>query len=188
MAWPGRESVKSAVVGAGDFVDQYRDPAPERGTDRLGGLEFDFDSTAWILARKAAPGEFSNHDQLMLQDRYTYVLNSREVLITRHREVVQLLSENATQRYEAARITFRADGEMPRLICARIITPEGQVRAVSTADILVTAHRDDEADVSDTRDLVIPFGLEARDDRRLLRRNDIERHPRSGQCLDPPLR
>jgi len=155
--WPGLESVKSALMKAGDFVDQYQDRTPERGVARLGGLTFEYDSTAWILERKATPGEFAGHSQLIIQDRHSYILNSRQDLVYRQRRVCQLLSEAAIEQNATLRIPFRTDSEMPRLICARTITPDGQVREVPLSDVRVTANRDDTADVSDVRDLVIPF-------------------------------
>jgi len=156
-AWPGSAEVKSALVDAGDLVDTYRDPRPERDSRRLGGLEFDYAATDWSVDRRAAADEFPGQDQLVLGDRHTYLLVSRESLVYRHRQTVQLLTESAVQQYATVRIAFRSDEDMPRLICARTIAPDGQVRDVDPSDVLVTAHRDDETDVSDARDLVIPF-------------------------------
>jgi tetratricopeptide (TPR) repeat protein len=161
-AWPEWDAARRALVDAGGIVEPYEDPSPHHAGTSLAGLEFDYTSTDWIAARRSRPDEFPEEEFLVLRSREIFYLSSRTRLVNRSRMTVETLSDLAAEQYATIRIPFHSDGEVPRVLCARIISPTGEVREVPPGQVLVTAHQSDDADVSDMRDLVIPFaGLKA---------------------------
>ncbi len=155
--WPGSDSIRRALVETGGIVEVYQDPVINLVDTSLAGLEFDYSSTDWILAGLSQPDEFSDQEFLVLRNRTTYCLWSHTQLVTRNRITIEILSDPSAAQLETMRIPYNADGAMPKILCARTITGEGSVREVPKSEILVTAHQGDEANVSDMRDLVIPF-------------------------------
>ncbi len=156
-SWPDHPRIRQALVAAGGEVEAYREPDGFVTADRFGGLVNDYEATGWIAARLAAPEEFPDADLLVLRDRHTYHLASREELRRRRHLTVQLLGASAAEAYETVRVTFDADQGQPRVLCARVITPDGEVREVPRSSILITAPEGRNVDVSDARDLVVPF-------------------------------
>ncbi|MEN8006094.1 MAG: DUF3857 domain-containing protein [Candidatus Krumholzibacteriota bacterium] len=155
--WPGSEAVDRLLIEAGGLVETYKDPRPDTGTTSLAGLEFDYTATDWIEDRRAGPDEFPGQEMLVLRNRESNYLPSATQLVTRTRFTVQILSDFAALQLETVRVPFFNDGDVPRVLCARIIAPGGEVREIPLDQAMVTAHAGEEANVSDRRDLVIPF-------------------------------
>lgn len=155
--WPNRSAVRQAVVAASGSVEAYDDTPLLSDARRFAGLDVDYESVDWILAARAQEDEFTGDDVLILRDRHTYHLVSRDRLIKRRHLTVQILSKNGATAYETERHTFNAEIAQPRVISARTITAEGEVREVPRSSIMITAPRNDSSDVSEFRDLVIPF-------------------------------
>ncbi len=156
-AWPERAAVREAVIAAGGAVETYREPDPLATAAGFGGLPLGYADTDWITARRAAPGDYPEADVVVLRDRHTYHLASRQQLRHRRHLTVQILRGSGASIYETVRTTFAADHGQPRVLAARVITAEGEVREVPRASIMITSPQDDTADVSEARDLVIPF-------------------------------
>ena len=160
--WPGDDGIRDLYQEAGGTVEVYRAPASERVAESFGALGLEYAATDWITGTVAAASEFPEESLLILRDRTTCSVVNSSRMISRRRLTFQVLTEGAARSMATVRIPFSADGVAPRLLVARTVTATGEVQEVPPAEILTTAHEDDESDVSDTRDLVIPFaGLRA---------------------------
>jgi tetratricopeptide (TPR) repeat protein len=155
--WPDRTAVRRALVAAGGSVEAYRDAKLPLDAEQFAGLQTDHEAVDWILAARAEPGEFPDADVLVLRDRHTYHVVARDLMIKRRHLTVEILGESGVSSFDTERHTFDVDDGQPRVVAARVIGPDGQVRDVPRSSILITAHEGDQADVSETRDLVIPF-------------------------------
>ena len=155
--WPGSDEYRDFYQEAGGTVEVYRAPAAALVAEAFGALSLEYEATDWITAGVAAGGEFPEAALLILRDRTTCSVVNPSLLISRRRLTFQVLNEGAADALSTVRIPFAADGVAPRLLVARTVTPAGQVQDVPATEILTTAHEGDETDVSDTRDLVVPF-------------------------------
>lgn len=155
--WPEAPWFREVVAATGDDLDRDPDSPATRDLTAFGELGLEYEATDWILARAEPVAAQPSAGQVVLQDRYTVVFQSHEALTLRHRFVTEVLSDAGGAEFTPFRFAFEGPEGAPRVVCARVISPQGEVRVVPQSDVMVTAHKDESADVSDRRDMVIPF-------------------------------
>lgn len=147
-------ATQASVVSLADLPeqdDEERDPFTVFGH----GPESSGDLVA--LAIPAAEQDTLMDDMVVLQQRESIVLEGLNSALRRTRKVLQVLTEAGAEAERIQVVPFSPDDGVPRLLTARVLTPDGEVLETSRSDVIVRAAEGSDVDVTDEREMVIPL-------------------------------
>lgn len=119
----------------------------------IGGKEF-----LEGLRLPAAAMEAEIGEEVVLLRRKTLLLDGLDAYRQRLRCVTQIRTELGAERNRTQVFPFDPENGVPRVLVARVLAPDGELLEVPPSQILIRAPRDEESDVTDRRELVVPLG------------------------------
>jgi len=147
--------VQDSVLTKEDFPAQQESPHDKfaRFGDPIGDADY-------LLKMKLPQAEIDtfSSDAVTLLHRYSIVLDDVDKYQTRVRHTFQIRTKNGVNQYNKQVISFSPNNGIPVLRAARMLTPEGEIIDIPDSEILIRAPVDEDSDVSDSREMVIPFG------------------------------
>ncbi|HEU4333773.1 MAG TPA: DUF3857 domain-containing protein, partial [Candidatus Eisenbacteria bacterium] len=120
-------------------------------------LNEDLEKTDWIVARSAAVDSLPPSPFAYVALRRRFVCESASGYETRDRTIVKIRTEDGVDAWRVYRIGFQSSDGAPRVLVARVIQPDGTVQNVNPSEMVVGADPDADADVSESRFLMIPM-------------------------------
>lgn len=161
---PGTAAKASATEGPeADTPYEFVGPLPPLQPTAF-SIDFDLESTDWILERMADPDTVTDAEAVYLLKRYSHYAESRDLCRRQVRLTLQVLSQRAAEHFQTREVLYSSSSGAPVVLIARVVRPDGTVQHVAPADILTAGVEDDETDVTDAGRLVVPFpGLTAGD-------------------------
>lgn len=159
--YPGSQYLAQKLLTTGTSVTSLTAaPGTSRDLEQaFAPFGYDLDDVDAIrnLAVSGAAIDSLQSDVYILQSRRSTLLQDLENACDRHRLTVQILSEAGAEMYRTHIIPFSPDDGVPYLRVVRVIPPSGEVLEVPRDEIMIRAPTDDEGDVTDSREMVIPL-------------------------------
>jgi len=155
--FPGRRAYRDLLISAGGAVHPLSEFQRETDEELARVFDYDLQGTEWIVDRMKDPTEVKDAEAIYLLRRMSYNIERTTRYDCRERFLLQVLSEEAVSVLQTMRIPFEPRNGAPRILVARVISPEGDATDSPLSDVLIAAPQEEDVDVSDTRHLVIPF-------------------------------
>jgi len=129
--YPGDPVIAQKLLEGGTSVMSLAD-APEEVwnySDAFDPFDYDLDDIDAVLALslRGADADSIQDDIYVIRERYSTVLQGLDTAYDRRRRIVQVMSEAGTEMVRTQIISFSPDDGVPRLLVARVISPDGRV-------------------------------------------------------------
>jgi tetratricopeptide (TPR) repeat protein len=157
--YPGNQHLQEFLMEFGDSVVSLDRLQPDRTDSDKQFADFGYELDNPELARslRAVDTDSLQSDTVGLLQRRSLVLSDLDYAHERHHRVVQILTRAGAEAWRTYTFGFNPYEGVPTVRCARVFTPDGKVHETDPSTMLVRAPEDEDVDVSDRREMVIPL-------------------------------
>jgi len=159
--YPGSQKLaQRRMVSGASVVSLASTPRDSGSLDQmLQPFDYRLDDIAAVraLALTGARADSVQDDVVVLQERMSDVLTDRNGAYHRWRRIVQVMSAAGADEARVLVVVFAPSEGVPQLRVARVLTADGAVVDVDRSEIQIRAPGNEQSDVTDSREMVIPF-------------------------------